>query len=567
MKKIFFVIAALILTGCSGIPSSGSIKYGPEINTIESDQFIQVIGRPPTPGMTPEQIVQGFLTAMADSRDDYAIAKQYLTTGAARSWKSSAGITIYDQNNFQVSLEDTVATLSAAKLGEINSTGYLSVAGAGATLNSQLRIAQDIQGEWRIAELADGVLLTINDIDRSFKGYPIYFFGPDRKTLVADTVLLPQTLTGSATALVQALLAGPSNKLETAIFNSFPTGTTLTYGSVPVTEGVANIDLTNQILSADQQTRSLMSAQLTWTLSTLPNVNSISITVSGQPITVAGVSSAQSVRDWAQFNPVQFTGNEILHYVRDNQVFSLNLNGEETLVVQVNPASRVNISEVFGAPQGGSVAAVTTDSKRVLVSTGRGGQFEQVASGEAISKPSWDQSGGVFYSDYGVGIYEVDSTRAVRPVSFEINELASISQVKQIAVAKDGVRVAMVVSDGSIDLLVGGAIVKTSNSTTIVGLHLIERNITAIKDLAWQTPTSIAVLGSDPAGGNLIMDVDIATGTHTSTVAPVSAQSLASSIGKQVYVGTVIDSKAVISRQVGSNWTDVVSGYSPYFSE
>ena len=63
------------------------------------------------------------------------------------------------------------------------------------------------------------------------------------------------------------------------------------------------------------------------------------------------------------------------------------------------------------------------------------------------------------------------------------------------------------------------------------------------------------------------MDVDVASGTHTSTVAPVSAQSLASSIGKQVYVGTVIDSKAVIARQIGSNWTDVVSGYSPYFSE
>lgn len=567
MKKLKFIFAAFILTGCAGIPTSGQIKFGPEINSNQADQFIQVIGRPPAPGMTQEQIAQGFLAALADSRDDFAIAKEYLTDQTARTWKSSAGITIYDPNNFQLSVDDAIANLSAAKLGEIDSTGYLTIASASATVSSQFRLVQDLQGEWRISELSDGVLLTVNDIDRSFQGYPIYFLGPDQKTLVADTVLLPQSLTGSATALVQALLEGPSSKLDSAVLSSFPTGTALTYGSVPVTEGVANIDLTNQILSADQQTRSLMSAQLAWTLSTLPNVSAISITVSGQPISIAGVTSEQTVRDWAQFNPAQFTGNEILHYVRDNQVFSLNLNGEETLVVQVNPASRVNISKAFGAPQGGSIAAVSTDSKRVLLSIGRGGQFEQVATGEAISKPSWDKSGGIFYSDYGVGIFEINSNREVRPVTFESNALASVSQVKQIAVAKDGIRVAMVVSDGSIDLLIGGAIFKSTGATVISGLHLIERNINAIKDLTWQTPTSIAVLGSDPTGGNLIMDVDIATGTHTSNVAPVSAQSLTSSIGKQVYVGTVIESKAVVVRQIGSSWTDVSIGFSPYFSE
>lgn len=566
MKKFFLISAAFLLTGCAGIPTSAPIKYGPEINSVQSDQFIQVIGRPPFVGMTQEQIIRGFLSALADSRDNYAIAKQYLSKDAAATWQSSAGITLYDFATLEVTVDDSVATVNMAKTAEVNEIGYLTVSPNGTKINQSFELVQNDQGEWRISKLADGVLLTTGDAERSFKGYPVYFLSADRRTLVTETVLLPRNLTGSATALVQALLEGPSNKLKVATATSFPTGTKLTYGSVPISEGVANIDLTDQILSANQQTRSQMSAQLAWTLSSVPNVNSISITVSGQPISIAGVTQTQTVQDWPLFNPAQFTGNEILHFVRDNQVISYNLNGEETLVVQVNPNSRININDAYGSPQGGSIAAVSTDNKRVLLSTGRGGQFEQVAIGEAVSKPSWDKSGSLFYSDYGVGIFEVTTNREIRPVTFSLNNIASATQVKQLAIANDGVRVAMVVSDGSIDLLVGGAIVKTQTSTQIIGLHLIERNISVIKDLAWQTPTSIAVLGSDASGGNLVMDVDISTGTHTSTAAPVSAQSIASSIGKQIYVGTISDGKPTIARQVGANWSDVALGSSPYFA-
>ena len=567
MRKIIFLGMSFLLTACAGIPTSAPIKYGPEINSAQSDQFIQVIGRPPYAGMTQEQVIRGFLSALADSRNNYAIAKEYLSQDAATTWQTSAGITLYDFATLEVTAEDTIANVKMAKVAEINEVGYLTISPTGTKIDQTFELAQNELGEWRISKLSDGVLLTTGDVERSFKGYPVYFLSSDRRTLVADTVLLPRNLTGSATALVQALLEGPSNKLKVATVNSFPTGTKLTYGSVPISDGVANIDLTNQILSSDQQTKSHMSAQLAWTLGSVPNVNSISITVSGQPISISGVAQTQTAQDWPLFNPAQFTGNEILHLVRDNQVISYDLNGEETLVVQVNPSSRININDAYGSPQGGSIAAISTDKKRVLLSTGRGGQFEQVATGEAVSKPSWDKSGSLFYSDYGVGIFEVTANREIRPVSFSANDLARVTQVKQLAIANDGVRVAMVVSDGSIDLLVGGAIVKTQTDTQIIGLHLIERNISVIKDLTWQTPTSIAVLGSDSSGGNLIMDVDLATGTHISTAAPVSAQSIASSIGKQIYVGTSSDGKPTIARQIGASWSDITFGSSPYFAD
>lgn len=567
MKKFLLATAlVLVLTGCSSIPSAGPIRFGQEIKSVDTNQFIQVIGRPPIDGMNQEQIVRGFLAALADSRDNYAIAKQYLTVETAQSWKSDGLVTIYENNSLSVELNNEQAVATMSKFGALDKSGHLEIVSAGNQISQVFSLVRNAKDEWRITNLADGVLLSVNDVERSFNGYPTYFLSPDRRRLVPDTVLLPQVITGSATSLVQSLLDGPSSKLSAAVLNAFPAGTRLTYGSVPVVDGLATVDLTNQVLSADQATRALMSAQLVWTLSSLPNVNSVEIRVSGQPLSVTGAQLEQTTRDWAEFNPAQFTGSELVHFVKDNQVFSIGLDGELTPVVQLDPTSNFALGTAFGAVDGSGIAALSSDNKEVLISTGGGGQFTSVASGESLSRPSWDQLGNIYYSDYGVGLFKVNANGEPRAVIFEENGFASSTQVKQISVAKDGVRVALAVSNGSTDFLLVGSIVETATSTRIVGLRLVERTISLIQDIAWQTPTSVAILGSDVSGGNLIFDVDLTVGTSTTTTAPVSAKTIASSIGKQMYVGTVSGAKLTIARQSGPTWTDITEGASPYLA-
>lgn len=568
MKKISLALAvALLLSGCSNIPTAGPIRFGQEIKSVDSNQFIQVIGRPPIDGMSQEQIIRGFLAALADSRDNYAIAKQYLTVETAQSWKSDGLVTIYENNSLSIELESEQAVATMSKFGALDKSGHLEIVSAGVQISQVFSLVRNAQDEWRITNLADGVLLSVNDVERSFNGYPAYFLSSDRRRLVPDTVLLPQVITGSATSLVQALLDGPSSKLSAAVINAFPSGTRLTYGSVPVVDGLATVDLTNQVLSADQPTRALMSAQLVWTLSSLPNVNSVEIRVSGQPLSVTGSQLEQTTRDWSEFNPAQFTGSELVHFVKNNQVFSISLDGEVTPVVQLDPTSNFSLGLAFGATDGSGIAALSADNKEVLLSTGGGGQFRSVASGESISRPSWDQQGNIYYSDYGVGLFKVNSDGKVSAVIFEENGLATSTQVKQISIAKDGVRAAIAISNGSADFLLVGSIVETETSTRIVGLRLVERTITLIQDIAWQTPTSVAVLGSDSSGGNLIFDVDLTVGTSTTTTAPLSAKTIASSIGKQMYVGTVSGAKVTIARQSGPTWTDIAEGASPYLAE
>jgi hypothetical protein len=206
------------------------------------------------------------------------------------------------------------------------------------------------------------------------------------------------------------------------------------------------------------------------------------------------------------------------------------------------------------------------DGKKVLFNTGRGGQFSVVASGQSVSKPSWDKFGSIYYSDYGNGIFKIDTKGQKQKINFDSSNFANVDQVKQVSIAHDGTRIALVISDGSTDLLLFGAIVEIDSVSRIVGLHLVERTITAIKDLAWQTPTSIAVLGSDLTGGSLVFDVDITTGTTSSIAAPIGAQTIASSIGKQIYVGTVSGAKLMVAKQSGTQWADLVEGASPYFA-
>ena len=60
-------VALLLLSGCSSltttltaqVPTSGPIQQGAQVGVGGEDQFIRVIARGPSPGMTPTEIVQG----------------------------------------------------------------------------------------------------------------------------------------------------------------------------------------------------------------------------------------------------------------------------------------------------------------------------------------------------------------------------------------------------------------------------------------------------------------------------------------------------------------------------
>jgi hypothetical protein len=555
------VAFVLLLSGCAGIPNSSEVYYGEEISADTSAQFVRVIARPPSVGMTPEEIVRGFLDASADPSENYEIARQYLDVESAESWNPLTGIEIYEPSTIEVSISSPTLTISAGKLGTISDLGRYQSGDPGAQISKSFELKQDSGGQWRITKLSDGILLSTGDVDRSFRSFPIYFFDTELNSLITDNVLVPVSNSGAATTLVRSLLDGPSPYLSPVATSAFPVGTTLTYGSVPITNGIAQVDLSNEVLGADEATRQAISAQLVWTLSVLPNVSAIQISVSGQPFALSNFGALQTIQDWQSLSTLPNAEATNLNVIRNEKILSV-VNASENLKY-IAPAPLV-----FAAlnPTGTRLATVTADRKSLQVTNSSESNFGVVAQGDQISKPTWDRDGNIYFSDAGQGVRAVLSDGTLRPVLVDVSTLGTNDQVKQVAVANDGVRVAVVLSNGIQDVIAVGAIFKTDSETRIIGLHRIERSITSVRDIVWSSPTSVALIGSDESKSELLFDVSLLDGKTKLFSTPVGAQQISVDGMGKLFVSAVDGANQIVFQQSFGSWAQVTSGIGGFFT-
>jgi hypothetical protein len=555
------LISAVVLSGCAGVPTSSRVYFGEEISEDVSTQFVRVIARPPSPGMSPEEIVRGFLDACADPSENYGIARQYLEDESAGKWNPSTGIEIYEASTVEVLGNSPTLTVQTGKLGTISDIGRFQSADPGAQISKTFELGQDSAGQWRISKLSDGTLLSAGDVDRSFRSFPIYFFDIELKSLITDNVLVPVSNSGAATSLVRSLLDGPSPYLSPVAASAFPVGTTLTYGSVPVTDGTAQVDLSKEVLGADETTRRAISAQLVWTLSQLPNVTSVQISVSGQSFAPLNVAPLQSIGDWEFLSTLPDPLAVELNVIRNEKIYQLK-NGVESVRLTA-PSSLLSSSL---NQDGSKVAAVTADRKSILISNGSDANFEVAAQGEQISEPTWDRLDNLFFADVGQGVQEILADGTVRDVLVDTSILGTADQVEQIEIAADGVRVALVLSDGIQDVVAVGAIFKTETETRIIGLHRIERDIALIRDIAWTSPTSIAAIGSDNSTNELLFDISLLDGKTRFYSTPVGVQQVLVDGSGKLYVSAVDGREQSVYQQSFGSWSQVATGIGGFFS-
>jgi len=562
-SKLFggVLVVALTLSGCAGIPTSSQVYYGEEISEDTSTQFVRVIARPPNRNMSPEEIVRGFLDACADPSENYGIARQYLAIESTETWNPLTGIEIYESSTIEVVGDSTNLTVGASKLGTISDTGRYQSGDPGGQISKSFELAKDPGGQWRILNLSDGILLSSGDVDRSFRSFPIYFFNTDLTSLITDSLLVPVSNSGAATSLGRSLLEGPSAYLSPVATSAFPVGTTLTYGSVPILNGIAQVDLSKEILGANEVTRRALSAQLVWTLSALANVSAVQISVSGQPFVLSNLGSLQTLQDWQSLSPLPDPDLINLNVIRNENIFSVDGEIETLKFVSLAPLAFVSAN-----PDDTMVATVSADRKSLQVIRASESKFWLLAQGDEISKPTWDQDGNIYYSDFGQGVREVSSDGSLRVVAVDVTTLGTSEQVKQVAVSSDGVRVAVVLSDGTQDVIAVGAIFKTADETRIIGLHRIERSITSVRDIAWSSPTSIAALGSDESTSELLFDVSLLDGKSKLFSTPIGAQQIWVDGTGKLFISAVDGTEQLVYEQSFGSWAQVTSGIGGYFS-
>src|SRR4051794_23566704 len=161
LRVVVALVAAVALaSGCAEIPTSGAVHVGRPLSTVGGLGDVDVRVQPPPahPGMSPTDVVLGFLRAVVNNDGDYEIARSYLTTKAAQTWNAT-GITTYDDGSVQISGGTDSGKARTINL-RVSRRGFVDVRGefspSAGQLHTTFRVVRQ-RRDWRIDQLPNGV--------------------------------------------------------------------------------------------------------------------------------------------------------------------------------------------------------------------------------------------------------------------------------------------------------------------------------------------------------------------------------------------------------------------------
>ena len=280
MRKVALTLVALmstVLMACTAIPSSGPVNSTDRTAGLESAE-VDFLPPGPSTGATPEEIIAGFVAAGTAAQDNYRVARSYLAQEVRELWNPNASVLIRQGEPDITVTSSTVASYVLPVVASVDELGRYSTSPVVSSQTLDFRLVEE-GDEWRISGLSDGIVLTEAAFAEAFASYRLYFFSAGYRELVPDTRWFA-TRGEVSSKIVRGLLDSPSFWLDQgATVSAFPEGTQLALTPIAVVDGVASVDLTTRVLSADEITRSRMVTQLTASLAQVQGISSARISV------------------------------------------------------------------------------------------------------------------------------------------------------------------------------------------------------------------------------------------------------------------------------------------------
>ena len=294
VAALLSLLCVVVLSACSGIPRSSGVNQGSAVVPVENDA-IEFLPAGPIQNGTIEQILRGFIEASSSPVSDYAIARQFLTPDFASAWDATTAVNIDSGLRTVSQTGDNTGRLVFALAAQVGSQGNYSEINPAITTTFDYTF-QQVDGQWRISSAPDGVVIDRFTFDQVYQSHPLYFFDSTNTMLVPDVRFFPAGASAS-TRITKALLAGPSQWLVAngAVQTSFPEGTALVADTVPVTRGVAKVDLNAAALSADPAVIRRMKQQTSASLQSVATINSVDLLVDGAVLNNSISDSASDV--------------------------------------------------------------------------------------------------------------------------------------------------------------------------------------------------------------------------------------------------------------------------------
>jgi hypothetical protein len=507
------LLLAVLLAGCVSVPVTGRLeRVDGQQQSCQSCVAVEVA--PPSPGDDPQQVVDGFLRANANYQPSYKVAREYLTRESAQSWKPEDGVTVYNGSTRVVDdrvelVGTTVSVLDADR----------SYSARDVPLKQLFSLVKQ-DGEWRIDSPPAGLLVAKYAFKQFYSSYDLFFLANGRPSqagaapspvLVPDPIYLPMFRSPDqvASALVKALLNGATSWLAPSVTTAIPPGTTLSVDSVTIADGVASVPLSDTVLALPDAQRSLLTAQIVYTLKEAVAIRGVAITVDQQgfrvpesdPTSLVVPISAVST----QLDPISPNVGNQLYVVHQGKVNLVDAgNGE--LRRFAGDLGEDPVSSLAVSVTDTDLAAVTSGGTRLLVTTtaGAGAKARTVLPGvSALARPQFTRFGELWALGRKDGRQLLWRIADGPPAEVNAPDLAG-RDVTAFRFSPDGVRIAFLerTAKGS-RVLVGR--VNRGDRVDIEDLRELSTDqvgtspLTQLKDVTWLDATHVLVLGSTNA--------------------------------------------------------------------
>ena len=281
----FLAVVTAFVMACTSIPSSGPVNSTDRTTGVDTSD-VDFLPPGPSTGATPEEIIAGFIAAGTAAQDNYRVARSYLADEVSEDWNPNASVLIRGGEPLVSVVSNTVARYVVPVIASVDELGRFSTSAGVSSQTLDFRLVLE-DNEWRISGLPDGIVLTEAAFAEAFSSYRLYYFSAGYRELVPDVRWFASRGEVSS-KIVRGLLEAPSFWLDQgATVSAFPEGTQLALTPIPVVDGVASVDLTTRVLTADEITRSRMLTQLTASLAQVQGISSARISVNQNDLVIS----------------------------------------------------------------------------------------------------------------------------------------------------------------------------------------------------------------------------------------------------------------------------------------
>lgn len=544
------VVAALsilgLLGGCSAIPTAGPV--GTIEATAEAETDALFVNNPPPPreGASATEALSGFLVAGIGVSENYSVAREYLTPTLSQVWEPEEEITIY-RSDPKISSTPTEGQLQlqVEVAGYIDAAGIRRNVGPGTTETLTVQMEQ-VQGEWRVAEIPSGIMISAADAENLLQPHELYFYSSSYRYWVPDVRWFVNRQ-GIATNIVQALIDGPAPYLQGAVTSAFPENAALAVESVPIESGTATVDFTADIRTATDNLRRLqMEQQLSVTLTGLNTVNSVELRA-GQPIPIEpDPDLVQPELNLAVPSRQVVLSEDELAFFEGGQLISVEDVPSIAEFDPVDPAMSYD----------GRNFAFLNEDRTELLATGEGQTVRTVTAGASLTTPSYDPANWIWTAGTSDGRSYI---RAIPPGGSSNNAVEVLAPwlgnrtISEIRISRDGARALIVAQQSGQSQLLLSGISRSEDGVPKTLSDPVSLNPPGTIDTAkWVTETSVVV--ADTASEGPVTVTLIPFAAEADDFLPLEGlQHLSAGTGRtNVYA----QSGNSIWGVVGNTWTD-----------